>query len=80
MNETVSVITLDDNIDYVVLEKITFDSHEYLILFEDEKPDHIVIAELLEEEQDSFIETVEDDELTIKILDEFFKRHPEFKK
>ena len=40
MNDEITVMTIDDK-DYVVLEKILKDVHEYLILFEEENSKNI---------------------------------------
>ena len=77
MNDEITVMTIDDK-DYVVLEKILKDVHEYLILFEEENPKNILLVEYYK--NDSQIEEIENNDLKIMILEEFFKRHPDLKK
>ena len=76
MNDEITVMTIDDK-DYVVLEKILKDVHEYLILFEEENPKNILLVEYYKNA--SQIEEIEDKDLKIMLLEEFFKRHPELK-
>lgn len=78
MSQKVSVLTLEDGKDYVVLEQIKQESHDYLILFEDENPQNIVVAEFYSGKE-SYIELIEED-LKYQIIKEFFHRHPEFQK
>ncbi len=76
MNDEITVMTIDDK-DYVVLEKILKDVHEYLILFEEENPKNILLVEYYKNA--SQIEEIENKDLKIMILEEFFKRHPDLK-
>ena len=76
MNDEITVLTIDEK-DYVVLEKILKDVHEYLILFEEENPKNILLVEYYKNA--SQIEEIEDKDLKIMLLEEFFKRHPELK-
>ncbi len=76
MNDEITVMTIDDK-DYVVLEKILKDVHEYLILFEEENPKNILLVEYYKNA--SQIEEIENNDLKIMILEEFFKRHPDLK-
>ena len=77
MNDEITVMTIDDK-DYVVLEKILKDVHEYLILFEEENPKNILLVEYYKNA--SQIEEIENKDLKIMILEEFFKRHPDLQK
>ena len=76
MNDEITIMTIDDK-DYVVLEKILKDVHEYLILFEEENPKNILLVEYYKNA--SQIEEIENNDLKIMILEEFFKRHPDLK-
>ena len=76
MNDEITVMTIDEK-DYVVLEKILKDVHEYLILFEEENPKNILLVEYYKNA--SQIEEIENNDLKIMILEEFFKRHPDLK-
>ncbi len=77
MNEEITILTID-NIDYVVLEKILKNEHEYLILFEEENPKNILLVEYYK--KSSQVEEIEERKLKVEIFEEFFRRHPEFKK
>ena len=77
MNDEITVMTIDDK-DYVVLEKILKDVHEYLILFEEDNPKNILLVEYYKNA--SQIEEIENKDLKIMILEEFFKRHPDLQK
>ena len=77
MNDEITIMTIDDK-DYVVLEKILKDVHEYLILFEEENPKNILLVEYYKNA--SQIEEIENNDLKIMILEEFFKRHPDLQK
>ena len=77
MNDEITVMTIDDK-DYVVLEKILKDVHEYLILFEEENSKNILLVEYYKNA--SQIEEIENKDLKIMILEEFFKRHPDLQK
>ena len=77
MNDEVTVLTID-NIDYIVLEKITKDENEYLILFEEDNPKNILIVEYFK--KTSQVAEIDDVKLKNEIFEEFFKRHPEVKK
>ncbi len=79
MSQKVSVLTLEDGKDYVVLEQIKKEKHDYLILFEDENPKNIVVTEFYSGEE-SYVELIEEEELKYNIIEEFFQRHPEFQK
>ena len=76
MNEEITVLTIDDK-DFVVLEKIIKDIHEYLILFEEENPKNILLVEYYK--NSSQVEEIEDKNLKLMLLEEFFKRHPDLK-
>ncbi len=76
MSDEITILTIDD-IDYVVLEKILKDVHEYLILFEEDNPKNILLVEYYKNA--SQIEEIEDKDLKIMLLEEFFRRHPELK-
>ena len=77
MNDEVTVLTID-NIDYIVLEKITKDENEYLILFENDNPKNILIVEYFK--KTSQVAEIDDTNLKNEIFEEFFKRHPEVQK
>ena len=77
MNDEVTVLTID-NIDYIVLEKITKDENEYLILFEEDNPKNILIVEYFK--KTSQVAEIDDAKLKNEIFEEFFKRHPEVQK
>ena len=77
MNDEITVLSIE-NIDYVVLEKIEKENHEYLILFEDENPKNILLVEYFK--KTSQVEEIEDQKLINEIFTEFFNRHPDIKK
>ena len=78
MKEKVSVLTLDNGKEYAVLEKIINNNHNYLILFEENNPKNVVIAELYEG-KDPYIELNLEDEIIKEVLQIFVEKHPEYK-
>ncbi len=77
MNDEITIMTID-NKEYVVLEKIVKESHEYLILFEENNPKNIVLCEYFKNSCE--IAIIDEEETKIYIFEEFFRRHPELKK
>lgn len=77
--EQVSVITLEDGIDYVVLDKISIENHDYLILYEDEHPENVSVKEFFGG-TDAYLEDIDDPKEYQKVIAEFFKLHPELQK
>ena len=74
MNEEVTVLTLDNGKQYVVLEKIKYNGQEYLILFNEENPRELLYGEYLNQE----ITEVTNPNLIKDLTGEFFLRHPEY--
>ena len=72
MND-VSVITLDDDKDYVVLEKID----NYLIVFEEDNPQNVLFASYDEESQ--CLKKVTSKSTLTDLYLAFCERHPEYK-
>ena len=77
MSDTVSVLTLDDQKEYIVLEQITKEEHTYYIIFENENPKNVQVIEVFDNKE--FI-VIDEEPLKTNIFKEFFKRHPEFQK
>ena len=64
MNDEITILTIDDK-DYVVLEKINKEFHEYLILFEENNPQNILLVEYYKNA--SQIEEIEDRDLKVML-------------
>ena len=77
MNDEITILTIDEK-DYVVLEKIVKELHEYLILFEEDDPKNIMLVEYYK--KTSQVEEIVNKDLKVMILEEFFKRHPDLQK
>ncbi len=77
MNDEITILTIDEK-DYVVLEKIVKELHEYLILFEEDDPKNIMLVEYYK--KTSQVEEIVNNDLKMMLLEEFFKRHPDLQK
>ncbi len=78
MNQNVTVITLEDNKNYVVLDKIIIDDKSYLILALEDNPKLIIAVAFLEESKS--VEPIKNQEILNQVLKEFASKHPEFLK
>ncbi len=76
MNDEVSVIKLDDNQDYVVLEKITMQNQDYLILFLEEDPRKIMFVSY--DEKEKTVTEVTSKPILNNLYVQFYQRHPEY--
>ena len=76
MNDEVSVIKLDDNQDYVVLEKITMQNQDYLILFLEEDTRKIMFVSY--DEKEKTVTEVTSKPILNNLYVQFYQRHPEY--
>lgn len=70
-----SVITLENDVNCLLLEKVTYNNDNYflsVVLNEEEEPsDEYVIFKEINEDDQGFVEKVEDGELLAELIKEF---------
>ena len=77
---TMNVITLDNQKEYFVLDKILHNQDTFVYLASKEKPEEIVIRKRIVENEEVFLEEIANlDELQLA-FSLFFKKHPELLK
>lgn len=73
------IITLEDNLDYLILDIITKNNHKYIysvILDPEENPtNNYKYFELITEDNEDFIEEIEDEQLLKEIAAELTKHY-----
>ncbi len=70
-----SVITLENDVNCLLLEKVIFENNNYflsVVLNEDEEPseEYVIFKEIVENDE-SFVEKVEDENLLKSLLEKF---------
>lgn len=78
MNEEMTVITLNDNKEYGILDKIVINDQKYLVLFDMVNPEHLEIVKYEKSAEKSYILDITEEEFNL-VSKDFYLKHPELK-
>lgn len=75
MIEVGNIVTLENNVEYLILEELTHEDKKYVYTvrtLEDETPtDEFVIYEVMDVEGDSYLKDIDNKELYDELIEEF---------
>lgn len=75
MNETIDVITLEDNQTYIITDEIIIDRVKYVIMNKEDEIEKMVIRKVNIINGKEYLVSLKDEVEVKKVLDEFIKKH-----
>ncbi len=79
-NITINVVTLDDQKEYLILDKISHNQDTFVFLASKEDEENILVRKRVVSDQDVFLEELSNFEELQLAFSLFFKKHPELLK
>ncbi len=58
MDKEIEVVTLEDNLDYVILTEVNIDSNKYMVLSREEDPNVVVVRKVIIEDGNEYLTKV----------------------
>lgn len=58
MDKEIEVVTLEDNLDYVILTEVNIDSNKYMVLSREEDPNVVVVRKVIIEDDNEYLTKV----------------------
>ena len=70
MDKEIEVITLEDNLDYVILTEVSIDSNKYMVLSREDDPNVVVVRKVIIEDGNEYLMKV-NTEIENKVKEKF---------
>ena len=58
MDKEIEVVTLEDNLDYVILTEVNIDSNKYMVLSREDDPNVVVVRKVIIEDGNEYLTKV----------------------
>lgn len=58
MDKEIEVVTLEDNLDYVILTEVNIDSNKYMVLSREDNPNVVVVRKVIIEDDNEYLTKV----------------------
>ena len=72
MDKEIEVVTLEDNLDYVILTEVNIDSNKYMVLSREEDPNVVVVRKVIIEDGNEYLTKV-NTEIENKVKEKFVR-------
>ena len=70
MDKEIEVVTLEDNLDYVILTEVSIDSNKYMVLSREDDPNVVVVRKVIIEDGNEYLMKV-NTEIENKVKEKF---------
>ena len=72
MDKEIEVVTLEDNLDYVILTEVSIDSNKYMVLSREDDPNVVVVRKVIIEDGNEYLMKV-NTEIENKVKEKFVR-------
>ena len=72
MDKEIEVVTLEDNLDYVILTEVNIDSNKYMALSREDDPNIVVVRKVIIEDGNEYLTKV-NTEIENKVKEKFVR-------
>lgn len=72
MDKEIEVVTLEDNLDYVILTEVSIDSNKYMVLSREDDPNVVVVRKVIIEDGNEYLMNV-NTEIESKVKEKFVR-------
>ena len=72
MDKEIEVVTLEDNLDYVILTEVSIYSNKYMVLSREDDPNVVVVRKVIIEDGNEYLMKVNTD-IENKVKEKFFR-------
>ena len=72
MDKEIEVVTLEDNLDYVILTEVSIDSNKYMVLSREDDPNVVVVRKVIIEDGNEYLTKV-NTEIENKVKEKFVR-------
>jgi len=72
MDKEIEVVTLEDNLDYVILTEVSIDSNKYMVLSREDDPNVVVVRKVIIEDCNEYLMNV-NTEIESKVKEKFVR-------